>query len=439
MEGVGSVGQERKGFVGANGPALRNQTRPTERKLTREKRLVAGQKSQSSRDSSLQPRVCFLPALFFCPHFSANFSRVSYAPQTFPRRPSAVCHPRTRPIPCGRSHRLTPHPAAWKGATLAGSTATLTAEKWSSLRSPTDFADAQISATVTITEAAKSETFFGQSWSAWPDPTFSDGGFDAGVLLRAGTNSGYRIQLSHRYQVVALVKWPEGGYVRVVPCVVKLKEPHQLVATAQGSLIGVSVDGAQKIQWQDAFLPLTSGAVGIAANGGAKVTCSNVSVGKLGFLTRPPPPAHTPNFAVRPFLGGRQFVFDGDEPILQLHHEKDPSMFAKLRPGYKPQLTWDSHWDLANQGAFKDADSKWTAPVTSGGGASLKATWSARSVKDRFTTQSISRLATMPNAALTLMTLRARWRCCPANPSIFAMASTSSITPRSIPSAGSIW
>ncbi|GDY22062.1 hypothetical protein LBMAG56_34090 [Verrucomicrobiota bacterium] len=282
----------------------------------------------------------------------------------------------------------TPHPAAWKGATLAGSTATLTAEKWSSLRSPTDFADAQISATVTITEAAKSETFFGQSWSAWPDPTFSDGGFDAGVLLRAGTNSGYRIQLSHRYQVVALVKWPEGGYVRVVPCVVKLKEPHQLVATAQGSLIGVSVDGAQKIQWQDAFLPLTSGAVGIAANGGAKVTCSNVSVGKLGFLTRPPPPAHTPNFAVRPFLGGRQFVFDGDEPILQLHHEKDPSMFAKLRPGYKPQLTWDSHWDLANQGAFKDADSKWTAPVTSGGGASLKATWSARSVKDRFTTQS---------------------------------------------------
>ena len=43
---------------------------------------------------------------------------------------------------------------------------------------------------------------------------------------------------------------------------------------------------------------------------------------------------------------------------------------------------------MANQGAFKDADSKWTAPETSGGGASVKATWSARHVKDRFTTKS---------------------------------------------------
>ena len=65
----------------------------------------------------------------------------------------------------------------------------------------------QVSARITITEAAKSVNFFGQSWSAWPDATFSDGGFDAGLLLRAGTNSGYRVQLSHKYQVVALVKW----------------------------------------------------------------------------------------------------------------------------------------------------------------------------------------------------------------------------------------
>ncbi|NBV20390.1 MAG: LamG domain-containing protein [Proteobacteria bacterium] len=280
-----------------------------------------------------------------------------------------------------------PIPADWKGAVVTDTTATLTGDKWSSLRATKEFTDVQVAAIITIAEPAKTTRFFGQGWSAWPDATFSDGGFDAGVLLRAGTNSGYRVQLSHKYQIIAVVKWPEGGYVQVVPCAVKLKEPHKLVASAHGSTLKVSLDGVEKVNWQDRFLPLTSGAIGIGINDGAKAAFSEVSVGPPPRSPRPMPP-HSPNFSVRPFLGGRQFVFDGDEPVLQLHYEKDPSVFAKLRPGYKPQLTFDSHWDLANQGAFKDADSKWTAPVTSGGGKSLKATWSARSVKHRFTTQS---------------------------------------------------
>jgi len=51
-------------------------------------------------------------------------------------------------------------------------------------------------------------------------------------------------------------------------------------------------------------------------------------------------------------------------------------------------LTFDSHWGLENQGAFPDAASKWTEPVVSGEGKSLQASWSARNVKDRFTTKS---------------------------------------------------
>lgn len=285
-------------------------------------------------------------------------------------------------------NQWTAHPADWKGATIAGDSVTLTGDKWSALRAPKEFAEVHLAATVTIVEPAKTTRFFGQGWSAWPDATFSDGGFDAGLLLRAGTNSGYRVQLSHKYQVVALVKWPEGGYVRVVPCAVKLKEPHKLAVSAQGSRISVRVDDTDKLTWDDIFLPLTSGAVGIAVQDGAKATFTHVLVEQPPAVTRPPPGPHMANFSVRPFLGGRQFVFDGDEPVLQLHYEKDPSVFAKLRPGYKPQLTFDSHWDLANQGAFKDADSKWTAPATSGGGKTLKATWSARHVKDRFTTKS---------------------------------------------------
>ena len=280
------------------------------------------------------------------------------------------------------------HPADWKGAIISGGAATLTGDKWASLRAPKEFANVHVAATVTVTEPARTTRFFGAGWSAWPDATFSDGGFDAGLVLRAGTNSGYRVQLSHKYQVVAIVKWPEGGYVRVAPCAVKLKEPHKLSVSAQGTHISVRVDGVDKISWDDGFLPLTSGAAGIAVHDGAKATFTDVLVQQIPSITRTPPSPHVPNFSVRSFLGGRQFVFDGDEPVLQLHYEKDPSVFAKLRPSYKPQLTFDSHWGLENQGAFKEADSKWTAPVASGGGKSVKATWSARSVKDRFTTQS---------------------------------------------------
>jgi hypothetical protein len=82
------------------------------------------------------------------------------------------------------------------------------------------------------------------------------------------------------------------------------------------------------------------------------------------------------------------FVFDDNEPILQLHHEQDPSMFAKLRPGLKPLLTFDSHWGLENQGAYKEASATWIAPEVSGSGDSVTAKWSARHVKERYTTHS---------------------------------------------------
>lgn len=95
----------------------------------------------------------------------------------------------------------TAHPTDWKGAAITSTSATLTGDKWASLRAPKEFADVHLAATVTITEPAKTTRFFGQGWSAWPDATFSDGGFDAGLLLRAGTNSGYRVQLSHKSSI----------------------------------------------------------------------------------------------------------------------------------------------------------------------------------------------------------------------------------------------
>ena len=47
-----------------------------------------------------------------------------------------------------------PQPVDWKGATIANGTATLIAEKWRSLRSTDEHADAELTATITIATPA---------------------------------------------------------------------------------------------------------------------------------------------------------------------------------------------------------------------------------------------------------------------------------------------
>lgn len=260
--------------------------------------------------------------------------------------------------------KWSPVPADWKGVSVTEGSAKLSGEKWSYLFSPNEQANAEVSASLTITEAAKQFRFFGESWSVWPDATFGDGGFEAALLLRARDKSGYRIQLSHKYQMLALVKWPEGGFVRVVPCAVKLKEAHKVLARAQGSQVTVSVDGEEKIRWRDEFLPLEKGYVGLGVSSGAKVDFTEVSIKTTDSGKAQPAAAHKPQFSVRPFLGGRPWVFDRDEPILLLPVPKANGINnVKLRPGYKPQLSWNSHWDVQNQGAYKEADNKNTEPI----------------------------------------------------------------------------
>ncbi len=278
------------------------------------------------------------------------------------------------------------NPADWKGATVQETTAMLSSEKWSYLRSPKEMSNVEVSATLTILEPAKQFRFFGESWSVWPDGTFGDGGFEAALLLRDGADGGYRIQVSHKYQALALVKWPEGGYVQVVPCPVKLNVPLHVLARVQGALVTVRVDGAEKIRWQDTFLPLDKGVAGLGVSSGAKVDFRDVSVTPLEAGPAPSAvAAHVPNFSVRPFLGGRPWVFDADEPILLLPVPKANGINnVKLKPGYKPQLSWNSHWDVQNQGAYKEADNTNTEPAWSGGGSTLTANWTSQHVNGAF-------------------------------------------------------
>src|SRR5262245_38383315 len=77
-------------------------------------------------------------------------------------------------------------PSTFTGVTIADGKATLTSDPWAFLLHKDEHADGELTATVTILEPAKRFDFFGAGWSAWPNPTVPDGGFEAGLLLRAG-------------------------------------------------------------------------------------------------------------------------------------------------------------------------------------------------------------------------------------------------------------
>mgnify|MGYP003337890379 FL=1 len=58
--------------------------------------------------------------------------------------------------------KWSPVPVDWKGASVTEGSAKLTGEKWSYLFSPNEQANAEVSASLTITEAAKQFRFFGE-------------------------------------------------------------------------------------------------------------------------------------------------------------------------------------------------------------------------------------------------------------------------------------
>ena len=125
----------------------------------------------------------------------------------------------------------------------------------------------------------------------------------------------------------------------------------EVAGTVTISVIRVFVDGKEVIHYVDRLEPpIDNGRVAVGVSSAARVTFSDFVVQTVDAEATLAPQPHQPRWTFRNWLGGRLFVFDDQEPILQLQHEQDPSMFAKLRPGHQPQLTFDSHWGLENLG-----------------------------------------------------------------------------------------
>src|SRR5215210_3911876 len=85
---------------------------------------------------------------------------------------------------------------------------------WTFLAGGEQYENIEAGAVVTLVKPATQFDFFGSSWSAWPPRDLGgDRGYEAAILLRAtgktgDDGSGYRVQLSHKYQDIALVKYP---------------------------------------------------------------------------------------------------------------------------------------------------------------------------------------------------------------------------------------
>ncbi|HVR83837.1 MAG TPA: hypothetical protein VMU54_05950, partial [Planctomycetota bacterium] len=276
-------------------------------------------------------------------------------------------------------------PADFKKASVANGKAVLTSDRWGFLVAPEEHANVAIEASFTILEAARQFRFFGESWSVWPDLTYPDQGFEAAILLRSAKDSGYRIQFSNKLQEVALVKYPDGGFLRSVPCPLTLKEPHQVSVEARSNHLSVRVDGQERISYSDLLVSIPKGRLGVGASSGANVEFANLTLKELPPGPAEAAPPHVPDFRVRSWLGGRPWIFDGDEPILMLVTEQESYINSvKLRPGFKPLLSWNSYWETSNQGAFPEGAAKPGNATITGGGKTLSASWTAKSVKDKF-------------------------------------------------------
>src|SRR5262249_4880175 len=153
------------------------------------------------------------------------------------------------------------------------------------------------------------------------------------------------------------------------------------------NVVTVSVDGAEKIRYVDPLPDLPRGTLAVGTGGGARVELSSLDVTAPPRAERvAPAEEHRPRLSGRRWLGGYQWVFDGDEPILQLPAPEQHTVHnVKLRPGLAPALNWDARWDISNQGAYPDGKNEISEVKVAGGGKTLTASWTARQTKGKFT------------------------------------------------------
>jgi len=174
------------------------------------------------------------------------------------------------------------------------------------------------------------ETFFNYQWGREAI------GSDAGIIVRyQGPDDYYMVRLSSMYHHVELWK-THGGVVRVVPFQLDAQKSYQVTVTAAGRWLSVAIDGKILFSYADPVEPLLTGQVGLGVRE-SRVRFSDIRVQQAA-ANDAPLPSHVPDFHVRKWVG-RDYIFDGDEPVAFFHWIADRGMElgeVKLTPGLMP-------------------------------------------------------------------------------------------------------
>ena len=174
------------------------------------------------------------------------------------------------------------------------------------------------------------EVFFNYQWGR------EAVGSDAALLLRwQSPDENYMVRFSSGYGHVELWK-THGGVVCVRPCNLKPGIDHRVRATAAGPWVTVAVDGAEVLRYADPVDPIPAGRVGVAVRE-SQVLFTDFQVSPAPAEPKGVPP-HKPDFHLRKWVG-RDYIFDGDEPIGWLRHSTNDECAiheVKLVPGVMP-------------------------------------------------------------------------------------------------------
>lgn len=160
-------------------------------------------------------------------------------------------------------------------------------------------------------------------------------GSDVGLIVRhTDADNYYQVRLSTGYGHVELWK-THGGVVQVKPFAFEAGKDYRVAVTASGPWIIVSVDGQELIRYADPVEPLLTGNAGLAVRE-STVSFSDVTVTDVPAITEAVP-AHKPDFHIRKWVG-RDYIFDGDEPVGHITADRSVFEELKLRPGLMPML-----------------------------------------------------------------------------------------------------
>ena len=199
-----------------------------------------------------------------------------------------------------------------------------------------EWTDYTLTATLTIDKPAPlkgfrpGDYFFNYQWGREAI------GSDAGIIVRyQDMDNYYMVRLSSGYGHVELWK-TRGGVVQVKPYRLQTNHAYKVSVTASGRWIAVAIDGTEILRYADPVLPLRNGQVGLGVRE-SQVRFSDVQVAPAAHLDALPP-AHKADFHLRKWVG-RDYVFDGDEPVGYMLHNAAAGWNiceVKLLPGLMP-------------------------------------------------------------------------------------------------------